>query len=64
MKNITESRTALIFAFIFSLPILLFVFNPSLQLGGTGLLLGFIGTTISPLIIFGLLLYLIIKAKN
>lgn len=35
-----------------SLPILLHVYNPSIQLGGLGLLLGVIGMTVSPIILF------------
>ncbi len=46
---------------LLSLPILLFVYNPSMQLGGFGLLLGIIGMTVSPLVLFGSLLYLVKK---
>ncbi len=47
---------SLILLVLFSLPVLLHVYNPSMQLGGLGLLLGVIGMTISPLLIFGVLL--------
>lgn len=39
------------------LPVLLHVFNPSMELGGLGLLLGAIGMTLSPLLILYLLWY-------
>ncbi len=65
MKSILESKPKLIAAFILSLPILLHVYNPSMTLGPfLGFLLGYIGMTISPLILFGTLLYLIINAKK
>ena len=51
MKNLS-----LILLVLLSLPILLHVYNPSMQLGGFGLLLGVIGMTLSPLILFGVLL--------
>ncbi len=62
MTSILKSKPLLISAFILSLPILLHVYNPSMQLGAFGLLLGFIGMTISPLILFGILVYLIINS--
>lgn len=50
---------------LFSLPILLHVYNPSLKLEGLGLFLGFIGFYLSPILIFGTLIYLILKSlKN
>jgi hypothetical protein len=65
MKSIFESKPKLIVAFILSLPILLHVYNPSMTLGPLfGFLLGYIGWTISPLILFGTLLYLIVNAKK
>jgi len=51
MKKLTSLLLLLL-----SLPILLHVYNPSMQLGGLGLLLGVIGMTISPLILFGVML--------
>lgn len=61
MKSLLKSRPLLISAFILSLPILLHVYNPSMTLGPfIGISLGVIGMTISPLILFGILIYLII----
>ena len=42
---------------LLTLPVYLFIFNPSVQLGAFGLLLGVIGTFISPLLILFLLYY-------
>lgn len=42
---------------ILSLPILLHILNPSLHLGGVGLLLGFWGLFVSPIIILGYVVY-------
>lgn len=52
-----KSKIGTIILFILSLPILLYVYNPSWRLGSFGLLLGVIGMTISPLILFGTLIY-------
>lgn len=50
---------------LFSLPILLHVYNPSMKLEAFGFLLGVIGYYISPILIFGTLIYLIKKSlKN
>jgi hypothetical protein len=50
----TGLRRALIVAlFVLALPILLFVYQPSLALGGWGMALGAVGWTLSPLILFG-----------
>ena len=50
---------------LFSLPILLHVYNPSMKLEGLGFLLGAIGYYISPILIFGTLIYQIKKSlKN
>lgn len=50
---------------IFSLPILLHVYNPSVKLESLGLLLGGIGYYISPILIFFTFISLIIKSlKN
>lgn len=64
MKNIHLSRRLVVGLFILTLPILLFVYNPSLRLGGFGLLLGVIGMTISPAILIGVFVYLIYKADK
>jgi hypothetical protein len=52
----------LILLVLFSLPILLHVYNPSMQLGGLGIFLGVIGMTVSPVILFVCLL-LFVKAR-
>lgn len=49
---------------LFSLPILLHVYNPSMKLEGLGFLLGAIGYYISPILIFGTLLWLIYKSTK
>jgi hypothetical protein len=54
----------LVLAVLLSLPALLHIYNPSMQLGAFGLLLGVIGLTISPVILFGALLKTVIKAWN
>ena len=47
-----------------SLPILLHVYQPAWKLEGWGLILGVIGMSLSPLILFGALLYMIGKEWN
>jgi hypothetical protein len=44
-----------------SLPILLFVYQPALPLGTWAFILGNIGRTLSPLILFGALAYVIAR---
>ncbi len=44
-----------------ALPILLPLYNPSLELGGIGIALGVWGLYVSPIIIFGYLAYLYIE---
>ena len=44
---------------LLTLPVYLFIFNPAWQLGGLGLLLGAIGTFISPILILYLLIYFV-----
>ena len=58
------NKKALIYSVItlFSLPILLHVYQPSWKLEGLGMLLGGIGFFISPILIFGTLLWLIFKS--
>lgn len=56
-----NSKIVLVLIFLFSLPILLFVYQPSMRLGGFGLFLGAIGMTVSPLILFGVLVTFIYK---
>ena len=59
--NVLLKRMLLVLLVLLSLPILLAVYNPSLQLGGVGLILGGIAMTISPLVLFGSLLYLVTR---
>lgn len=54
-------RVMLVAAVLLSLPALLFIYQPAMKLGGLGLALGVIGMTISPLILFGALAYLVVK---
>lgn len=49
---------------LLSLPILLHVYNPSMELGGLGLFLGGVGYFISPILIFGTLIWLIVKSTK
>ncbi|MCF8239370.1 MAG: hypothetical protein K9I85_14500 [Saprospiraceae bacterium] len=53
-----RSKMTSLTIFLAALPILLPLYNPSLELGGMGMLLGFWGLYISPVIIFGYLGYL------
>lgn len=46
---------------LLALPVFLFVYQPSLQLGGIGLALGFIGMTLSPLVILFALGYWVVQ---
>lgn len=45
---------------LLSLPALLHIYQPAWQLGGFGLMLGAIGYTLSPLILFTCLMYVAI----
>ena len=57
-------RLVLVAMAVLSLPILLFVYQPNLPLGYGAYVLGTIGRTLSPLILFGALIYLIVKEWN
>jgi hypothetical protein len=59
--NVTDltRRVLLVLLVLLSLPILLPVYNPSLRLEWLGLVLGTIAITISPILLFGSLLYLV-----
>lgn len=46
---------------VLGLPGFLIIYNPSMQLGGFGLMLGMIGFTISPLVLLGALVYTTVK---
>ena len=54
-------RAMIVAAVLLSLPALLFIYQPSMKLGGFGLALGVIGMTISPIILFGALAYVAVK---
>ena len=45
---------------VLCLPVLLHIYQPGWQLGGLGLMLGAIGYTLSPLILFSALMYVAI----
>ena len=57
-----KNKFVLIVIIVLSLPILLHVYNPAIEMGGFGLLLGFVGMFISPVVIFGTLFGLLVKA--
>ncbi len=59
--DIVLKRILSVLLVLLSLPILLPVYNPSLQLEGLGFILGGIAMTISPLVLFGSLLYLVTR---
>ena len=54
-------RILLVLLVLLSLPILLPVYNPPLRLEAFGLILGAIAMTVSPLLLFGALLYLVAR---
>ena len=57
-------RFALVVLAVLSLPILLFVYQPAVPLDGLAYILGTIGRTLSPLILYGSLAYLIAREWN
>ena len=57
--NVVRKRIILVLLVLLSLPIVLPVYNPSLQLEGLGFILGGIAMTLSPVVLFGSLLYLV-----
>ena len=59
--NVLLKRMLLVLLVLLSLPIALPIYNPSLQLEGLGFLLGGIALTISPVVLFGSLLYLVTR---
>ncbi len=59
--NILLKRMLLVLLVLLSLPIVLPVYNPSLRLEGLGFILGGIAMTISPLVLFGALRYLVTR---
>lgn len=52
-------KTLAVVGALLALPVFLFVYQPEWKLGGIGLLLGFIGMTISPLVILFALGYML-----
>ncbi|HEY4522250.1 MAG TPA: hypothetical protein VJH91_01265 [Candidatus Paceibacterota bacterium] len=50
-------KIAAIAVVVLGLPVFLFIFQPSWQLGGIGLALGMLGMTVTPLVVLGSLLY-------
>lgn len=50
-------KIIVILVVLLTLPVYLFIFQPSMQLGAFGLLLGMVGMFISPLLILFLLYY-------
>ena len=60
MNDLTR-RILLVLLVLLSVPILLPVSNPPLRLEGLGLILGAIAITISPVLLFGSLLYLVTR---
>ena len=56
-----KKRTQALTVFVIGLPMLLHVYNPSLQLEALGLILWFIGLYVSPIVVFWYLLYLVFK---
>jgi hypothetical protein len=59
--NVLLKRMLLVLFVLLSLPIMLPVYNPSLQLEGVGFILGGIAMTLSPVVLFGSLLYLVTR---
>ena len=49
---------------LLSLPVLMHIYQPAWQLGGFGLMLGAIGYTLSPLILFSALMYVVVLKWN
>lgn len=62
MYHAYMKKLGLLLLVLLSLPILLFVYNPSMQLGALGLLLGVIGMTVSPAILF-IVLFLFVAER-
>ena len=59
--NVLLKRMLLVLLVLLSLPILLPLYNPPLRLEGLGLILGGIAVTVSPVVLFGALLYLVTR---
>lgn len=54
-------KLSLVALVLFSLPAFLHIYQPAWQLGGWGLILGGIGYLISPVLLFGTLLYVVVS---
>ena len=59
--NVLLKRMLLVLLVLLSLPIVLPVYNPALRLEGLGFILGGIGMTLSPVVLFGSLFYLVTR---
>jgi hypothetical protein len=59
-----QRKGTILLVIVASLPVLLPLYNPSLELGGVGIFLGFWGTVISPIVIFGFLFYLFFQKRD
>lgn len=57
----SSRRITVVLLGLLALPVFLFVYNPALKLGGLGMLLGALGMTISPLIVLGFIVYVVIQ---
>ena len=57
-------RPLIIAMVLLSLPVLMHIYQPAWQLGGFGLMLGAIGYTLSPLILFSALMYVVVLKWN
>lgn len=57
-----KNKIVVVLLILLSLPILLPLYNPSMELGALGMILGIIGTFISPVVIFGTFGYLLVQA--
>ena len=57
-------RVILVLLVLLSLPVLLHIYQPALSLGVGIFALGWIGQKISPIILFGVLAYVVIKEWN
>jgi hypothetical protein len=57
-------RVVLVLLVALSLPALLHIYQPPLRLGAALFALGWIGQTVSPIILFGALAYVLVKEWN
>ncbi len=59
-----QTRNTTFLVLIASLPILLPLYNPSMSLGGVGMFLGFWGLYVSPVVLFGYLIFRLLKNRS